>query len=70
MYDVSIIDMWKFKMNAYLKSLGLYVYLATAKKSYVGNDKYLEANAQAMDAIKKNLAKIIYLLFLIVIPLL
>jgi len=45
MYDVSNIDMWKFKMSVYLKSLGLHVYLATTKKSYVGNDKHLEANS-------------------------
>ena len=31
-------------MSAYLKTLGLHVYLATTKKSYLGNDKYLEAN--------------------------
>jgi len=45
MYDVSNIDMWKFKMSAYLKALRLNVYLATTKKSYVGIDKYLGANA-------------------------
>ena len=45
MYDVSDIDIRKFKMSAYLKTLGLYVYLATTKKSYVGNDKHIEANA-------------------------
>ena len=44
-------------MSAYLKSLELYVYLDTTKKSYVGNDKYLEANAQAMDALKYTLSK-------------
>ena len=44
MYDVFNIDMWKFKMNAYLKALGLHVYLATTKKSYIGNDKYIKAN--------------------------
>ena len=32
MYDVTNIDMWKLKMSAYLKSLGLHVYLATTKK--------------------------------------
>jgi len=32
-------------MSAYLKSLGLHVYLATTKKSYLGNDKHIEANA-------------------------
>ena len=45
MYDVFNIDMWKFKMSSYLKALGLHVYLATTKKSYIDNDKYLGANA-------------------------
>jgi len=35
----------------------LHVYLTITKKSYVGNDKYLEANAQAMDALKYTLSK-------------
>jgi len=51
LYDVSNIDMWKFKMSAYLKALRLHVYLATTKISYVDNDKYLGANAQAIDAL-------------------
>ena len=51
MYDVSNIDMWKFKMSTY-KALRLHVYLATTKKSYIGNDKYLGANAQVIDALK------------------
>ena len=41
MCDVSNIDMWKFKMSAYLKALRLHVYLTTTKKSFVDNDKYL-----------------------------
>ena len=45
MYDVSNIDMWKFKMSAYQKALGLHLYLTTTKKSYFSNDKYLGANA-------------------------
>ena len=44
-------------MSAYLKALGLHVYLATAKKSYFGNDKYLGANAQAFDELKHTLSK-------------
>jgi len=52
MYDVYNIDMWKFKMSAYLKALGLHVYLAATKKSYLGNDKYLEANTQALHALR------------------
>ena len=57
MYDVSNIDMWKFKMSAYLKTLGLHVYLATTKKSYVDNGKNLEANTQAMEALRHTLSK-------------
>ena len=57
MYDVSNIDMWKFKMGAYLKALGLHVYLATTKKSYFGNDKYIEANTQALEALRHTLRK-------------
>ena len=49
--------MWKFKMSAYLKALGLHVYLITIKKSYVGNDKYLEANAQVIHAHKHTLSE-------------
>jgi len=52
MFDVSNVDMWMFRMSAYLKALGLHVYLATTKKIYFGNDKYIEANAQALDTLK------------------
>ena len=45
MYDIFNIDMWKFKMSAYLKALRLHVFLTTTKKSYIDNVKYLEANA-------------------------
>ena len=48
MFDVFNIDIWKLRMSAYLKALGLYVYLATTKKTYFGNAKYIEANAQAL----------------------
>jgi len=44
-------------MRAYLKALGLYVYLTTTKKSYFGNDKYIEANTQALHALKQTLSK-------------
>ena len=46
-----------FKMSLYLKSLGLHVYLVTAKKSYFGNNKYIEANAQGLEALKHTLSK-------------
>ena len=44
MYDVSNINIWKIRMSTYLKALGLHVYLATTKKTYFGNFKYIEAN--------------------------
>ena len=44
-------------MSSYLKAKGLHVYLATTKKSYLGNDKYLEANTQALDALKHTFSK-------------
>ena len=70
MFDVSNIDIWKLRMSAYLKALGLHVYLATTKKTYFGNAKYIEANAHALDALKHSLSKEYCLWFLIVIPLL
>jgi len=57
MYDVTNIDMWKFKMSAYLKTIGMHVYLVTTKKTYVGNDKYIKANAQALEALRRTLIK-------------
>ena len=53
-YDASNIDMWKFKMRAYLKALHLHVYLAAIKKIYFSN---FEANAQAMEALRHTLSK-------------
>jgi len=44
-------------MSAYLKALGLHVYLATTKKNYFGNAKYIKANAQALNALKHTLSK-------------
>ena len=44
-------------MSAYLKTLGLHIYLATTKKSYLGNDKDLETNTQVIDALKHTLSK-------------
>ena len=57
MYDVFNIDMWKFKMSTYPKALGLHVYFATTKKSYVNNGKHLEANTQALEALRHTLGK-------------
>ena len=44
-------------MSSYLKALRLHVYLAITKKSYVGNDKHIESNAQAINALKHSLSK-------------
>ena len=52
MFDVSNIDMWKYRMSMYLKSLGLHVFLAATKKFYLGNSKHIEANAQALTALR------------------
>ena len=57
MFDVSKIDMWKLKISMYLKTLGMHVYLATTKKSYLGNNKHIEANAQALEPLRNTLSK-------------
>ena len=57
MFDISNIDMWKFRMSAYLKALSLHAYLAITKKPYFGNDKYIEATTQALDALKHSLSE-------------
>jgi len=56
-YDASNIDLWKFKMSAYLKVLGLHVYLATTKSFFINNDKYIEGNAQALIVLRQSLSK-------------
>ena len=57
MLDVSNVDMRKFRMSAYLKTLGLHVCLTTIKKTYFGIDMYIETNAQALYALKHTLSK-------------
>ena len=44
-------------MSAYLKALGLHIYLAVTKKSYLGNSKHIEANTQALVAVRNTLSK-------------
>ena len=44
-------------MSAYLKALGLHVYLATTKKFYLDNDKHIAANAQVLNALRHTLSK-------------
>ena len=41
----------------YLKTLGLHVFFAATKKSYLGNSKHIEANAQALEALRSTLYK-------------
>jgi len=41
----------------YLKTLGMHIYLTTTRKTYFGNDKYIEANAQALEALRHTLSK-------------
>ena len=57
MYDVSNIDMWLFKISAYLKALGLHLYLATTMISRIVIDKSLGANTQALHALRQTLSK-------------
>ena len=57
MYDTSNIDVWKARMSMFLKTLGLHVFLAATKKSYLGNSDHLEANTQAIQALEARLIK-------------
>ena len=57
MFDTSNIVIWKGRMSMYLKTLGLHVFLTATKKSYLGNSKHIEANAQALMALRSTLNK-------------
>ena len=54
-FDILNIQTWKVKMSMYLKGLGIHVYLAAIKDSYVNNIKYIEANSKAIHALKSAL---------------
>ena len=41
----------------YLKTLGMHVDLTATKKSYLGNSKHIEANEQALMALRNTLRK-------------
>ena len=41
----------------YLKTLGLHVFLAATKKSYLGNSKHIQANALVLMALRNILNK-------------
>ena len=55
MFDILNIQTWKVKMSMYLKALGIHIYFSTIKHSYCLNDKYLEANAKVIHALKSTL---------------
>ena len=55
MFDIFNIQIWKVKMFMYLKALGIHVYLATIKDSYLLNGKHLEANTKATHTLKSTL---------------
>ena len=48
MYEVTNIDIWKVKMSMCLKTLGMHIYLATIKKTYFGNGKYITSTLRLM----------------------
>ena len=54
-FDILDIQTWKIKMSMHLNGLGIHVYLATIKDSYVNNSKYIEANSKAIHALKSTL---------------
>ena len=56
MFDISRLDIWKVMMS-YLKALGYKVYLAITKESYLSDSKHIEANAQALMALRNILSK-------------
>ena len=39
------------------KNLRMHVYLPTTKKSYLDNNKHIEANAQALESLRQTLSK-------------
>ena len=57
MFDVSKIDIWKVMLSWQLKAIGWKVYLTIVKESYLSNSKHIEANAQALEALRKSLSK-------------
>ena len=57
MYDTSNIDVLKVKMFMYFKTIDIHVHLAAIKKSYLGNSKHIEANVQALMALRNTLSK-------------
>ena len=44
-------------MSWHLKAIGYKVYLAITKESYLSDSKHIEANAQALEALRSTLSK-------------
>ena len=57
MFDISKIDIWKVQKSFHLKAIGYKVYLAITKESYLSNSMHIEANAQALKALRASLSK-------------
>ena len=57
MFDISKIDIWKVMMSCHLKVIGYKVYLTITKESYLSNSMHIEANAQALKALRASLSK-------------
>ena len=57
MFDISRLDIWKVMMSCHLKALGYKVYLAITKESYLSDSKHIEANTQALKALRASLDK-------------
>ena len=70
MFDPSNIVVWNAKMSVYLQALGYKVHLVITKESYLSDSKHVGVNAQALEAIRSTLSKVILCLFLTLIPLL
>ena len=57
MFDISKFDIWKVMMSWHLKAIGFKVYLTITKESHLSNSKHIEANALALEALRKSLNK-------------
>ena len=57
MFDISKIDIWKVLMSWHLKAIGYKVYLAITKEFYLSDSMHIEANALALEVLRKSLSK-------------
>jgi len=54
-FDILNIQTWKVKMSLYLKVLGIHIYFAITRDSYCLNGKNIEANVEALHALRSTL---------------